>query len=215
MPRVKKANPAPAYLVPLLTLVATIMLTGAITCGFDYLYPLRFLTVTGAIWFFRKTYVRLEWTWSWLAVANGIVVFFIWIALEPAADHDVSPIADGLASLSPVWMVTWLVFRTLGSVVTVPLAEELAFRGYLIRRLVDEEFQHVPSTHFSWFGLIVTSLLFGLLHGRWVAGSLAGLLYGLTLYRRGQISDAIIAHSTTNAMIAGHVLLNESWWHWS
>jgi hypothetical protein len=60
MPRVKKANPAPAYLVPLLTLVATIMLTGAITCGFDYLYPLRFFTVAGAIWFFRKTYVRLE-----------------------------------------------------------------------------------------------------------------------------------------------------------
>ena len=36
--------------------------------------------------------------------------------------------------------MVWLIFRLVGSVVTVPVAEELAFRGYLTRRAIAADF---------------------------------------------------------------------------
>lgn len=53
----------------------------------------------------------------------------------------------------------------------------------------------------------LSSLAFGLLHGeRWVAGSLAGLIYAAVFLRRGRIGDAVAAHATTNALLAAWVL---------
>ena len=62
---------------------------------------------------------------------------------------------------------------------------------------------------------MLTSVLFGLLHERWLAGSLAGMGYALALYRRGQLGDAVIAHMTTNALIAIFVLTQAKWSLWS
>lgn len=59
------------------------------------------------------------------------------------------------------------------------------------------------------------SLLFGLLHERWLAGTLAGMAYCLAQYYRGRIGDAILAHATTNAAIAAYVLSTGSWSLWS
>ena len=57
------------------------------------------------------------------------------------------------------------------------IAEELAFRGFLLRRLVAEDFEAVPSGRFTWPALLLSSVAFGALHGsRWIAGTLAGLL---------------------------------------
>jgi CAAX prenyl protease-like protein len=110
----------------------------------------------------------------------------------------------------------WLVFRVIGSVFAVPLAEELAFRGYLMRRLLSADFSEVPPTRFSWFALAVSSALFGALHpGRWLAGTMVGAIFGLALYRRGNVLDAVLAHATTNALIAVYVLSTGSWSLWT
>jgi hypothetical protein len=55
---------------------------------------------------------------------------------------------------------------------------------------------------------------FGALRGRWLTGILAGTLYALGLYRRGELTDAIVAHATTNALIAAYVLTTGSWSIW-
>jgi CAAX prenyl protease-like protein len=111
--------------------------------------------------------------------------------------------------------VVWLTFRVLGSVIVVPLAEELAFRGYLLRKLIARDFENVPLDQFTWVSFIGSSVLFGLLHGRWVAGTLAGMAYAWAVYRRGQLGDAVLAHMTTNALIAACVLLQGRWALWS
>jgi membrane protease YdiL (CAAX protease family) len=51
--------------------------------------------------------------------------------------------------------------------------------------------------------------------GRWLAGTLAGMLYAIALYRRGQLVDAVLAHGTTNALLAVYVLTTGSWSLWS
>lgn len=103
----------------------------------------------------------------------------------------------------------------LGSTITVPLAEELAFRGYLMRKLVRRNFESVPLTHFTWLSFAASSILFGLLHDRWFAGTIAGMAYALAVYRRGQLGDAIVAHATTNALIATWVIAGGNWSLWS
>ena len=101
-----------------------------------------------------------------------------------------------------------------GSVAVVPLAEELAFRAYLTRRLIAPRYWELPVGAFTWPSFLISSALFGLLHGRWLAGTLAGLLYALALYRRRETADAVVAHATTNALIAATVLATGDWRLW-
>ena len=101
-----------------------------------------------------------------------------------------------------------------GSVVVVPLAEELAFRSFLTRRLVAADFTEVLPGQFSWPSFLISSALFGALHGRWLAGTIAGMAYALVLYRRGELGDAISAHAITNALIAAYVLATGAYTLW-
>jgi len=211
-------DPTAVYLMPFLALVAAIMVTGAFTSGFDWLYPLRIVAVAVVFAFFAKEYRRLVWKWSWSAAGIGVLVFALWTLLEPASIKETSsnPLTMGLAKLPTGYAAAWLVSRIIGSVLAVPFAEELAFRGYLIRRLQATDFTAVPATQFSWFSLLASSALFGALHpGRWIAATLAGSLYGLALNHRGNVVDAVLAHAVTNALIAVAVLATGRWSLWS
>ena len=214
--------PAAPYLVPFLVLIATVMLTGAISSGgFDRLYPFRVLATAAALGYFLRTYRReqiLHWNWSWHAAAIGAAVFGIWMALEPLSgveDSAGGEQAAGLAGMSLTMAAVWILFRAIGSVVTVPLAEELAFRGFLTRRLIVENFDRLPMGQFTWFSFVVSSALFGLMHGRWLAGTIVGLLFALAFYRRGRLMDAVVAHATANGLITGYVLATGNWAAWS
>jgi len=214
VPGIKKSLAA-ALLTPLLALMAVSMLSAASSSGFDWLYPLRVAAIAMLLYYFHKSYKGLGWKWAWQSPAIGVGVFMIWMLLEPDVDSSKTPLSKGLAELTESSAATWLVFRVLGSVITVPLAEELAFRGYLIRKLISKDFENVPLGQFTWFSFIVSSVMFGLLHDRWIAGTLAGMGYAFALYRRGQIGDAVIAHMTTNALIAIFVLTQARWSLWS
>jgi CAAX prenyl protease-like protein len=63
--------------------------------------------------------------------------------------------------------------------------------------------------------LLVSSIVFGLMHSSWLAGTLAGLAYAFAVSRRGQLLDAVLAHATTNALLAGYVLVTGAWALWS
>jgi CAAX prenyl protease-like protein len=111
--------------------------------------------------------------------------------------------------------MTWTVLRVLAAVVTVPIAEELAYRGYLMRVLVARDFETVPFARVRWPALIVASVAFGAMHGAfWLPGIFAGLLYGLIAIRRNSLAEAIVAHATSNALIAATVLIFGRWELW-
>jgi CAAX prenyl protease-like protein len=93
------------------------------------------------------------------------------------------------------------------------VVEELAFRGYLTSRIIGDKGLKVGQ--FTWFSFLLSSLLFGLFHqSHWLAASVAGMAYALVLYRRRQLMDAVLAHATTNAMIASYVLITGRWSVW-
>ena len=53
----------------------------------------------------------------------------------------------------------WLAIRIAGSVCVAPLVEELAFRGYLMRRLTAHEFEGVTARQISVLAWAISSLL--------------------------------------------------------
>ncbi len=209
-------NPTAAYLAPLLTILAAAMLSRAASGAVEWLYPLRFIAALIALWFFRSKYSQLNWHFGWFSVVAGVGVFAIWMGLDKLAGHPAdSGIAPGLASVPQSARITWIVFRAVASIVTVPIAEELAFRGYLIRRWISAGFESLGAREYSWIAVLVSSIAFGLMHGgQWIAGTIAGLIYAFAFLRRGRIGDAVVAHATTNALLAAVVLLGGQWHLW-
>jgi len=209
-------NPTLAYLMPFLVILASAMISRASSGGFEWLYPLRFVAAAATIWFFRSAYKDLDWRFTWVAPVVGVLVFAIWMALDASAGPQAGKgIATGLAALPSSVRIFWLVMRTAAAVITVPIAEELAFRGFLIRRLISADFQSRGLREYTYIALLISSLAFGLMHGdRWIAGTVAGLLYAGAMLRRGKIGDAAVAHATTNALLAAWVLVGGRWDLW-
>ena len=205
-----------AYLIPFLAILGASFISKSASGYFEWLYPLRFLAAAVALWLFRHEYRKLDWRFSWPAPLTGVGIFLLWIApawgMHGQAD---SPLGPALAALSPTARVTWIAFRVAAAVVTVPIAEELAFRGYLARRLVARDFDEIPFARLTLFSISLSSLVFGVMHGQhWLVGILAGLAYAFVLRHRGRMGDAVVAHAVSNLLLAAWVLARGDWGLW-
>ena len=207
-------NPTAAYLLPLLAILAAGAVTRALSSDFEFLYPLR---VVAGLWMllrYRRSLAGLDWGWSWRGPAFGIVVFLLWIGSAHLQLH-AAGIPEKLAALPSALRGLWIVSRLAGGVLIVPIAEELAYRGYLMRRLTKPDFDAVPFQSVRWPALAASAILFGVAHGAlWLPGMAAGVVFGLLVMRRGQIGEAVVAHATSNALIAGGVLGWNQWQLW-
>jgi len=206
---------AAAYLLPFLMVIGSTMVTGMLAAGeFDAGYPLRVVAVLATLWALRRAYRPLRWTWSWSAVGYGLVAFAAWMALEPAP-QSTPALGTALAALPRSVAGLWLACRVLGAVVTVPIAEELAFRGYLASYLSAAGRARLSPAQGAALACIGSSLLFGVMHSRVLAGTIAGALYFACMRRRGDLGDAVLAHATTNALLAAYVLATGNWALWA
>jgi exosortase E/protease (VPEID-CTERM system) len=208
-------NPVAPWVLPFVAILAAGMIAHALSDSFEWLYPLRLIAAVAALIYFRRNYAALDWRMDWTAPAAGVVMFAIWIGIDRflAAAPEAMP-AELTAAAAPARLL-WLAARVFAAVVTVPLAEELAFRGFLYRRVISADFETVSLGTFSWVALGLSSLAFGLLHGdRWFAGAVAGVVYGAVMVRRGRIGNAVVAHGTTNALVAVDVIAYRHWHLW-
>ncbi len=207
-------NPTAAYLMPLLAILAAGTVARAISSGFEFFYPLRLIAGSWMLVRYRRKLSIIDWRWSWRGPAVGALVFLAWII----GAHFLLPesaMPEKLGTVPAAVRGFWIVSRIAGSVLIVPIAEELAYRGYLMRRLAASDFESVPFHSVRWPALAVTAIVFGLAHGAlWLPGIAAGLAYGLLLVRRGRIGEAVAAHATTNALIAASVLGWNQWQLW-
>lgn len=211
-----QTNATAAYLMPFLVILAASMVSRAVSSGFEWFYPLRFFAAAITIWVYRSYYSRLDWRFDWVAPCAGAAVFALWLGFERVVPSGGASLIGEALKPVPAWLAgLWIVFRALAHIVTVPIAEELAFRGFLIRRVMTEDFESLDPRRYTWISLAVSSLAFGVMHGdRWLVGTLAGALYAAAFLRRGRIGDAIVAHATTNALLAAYVLTTGSWNLW-
>jgi len=158
------------------------------------------------------------------SIIVGALVFVLWIAPDlimpgyrqgPLFSNDLlghlhSSLEPG--ALRNPWILAW---RTARAVVVVPVVEELFWRAWLMRWLIDRQFWRVPLGTYAPFAFWVTALLFASEHGPyWDVGLLTGIIYNFWMIRFKSVADCILMHAVTNAMLSAYVLNTGQWQYW-
>ena len=91
--------------------------------------------------------------------------------------------------------------------------EEVFFRSFLYRWLQNRDFRAVPLSRFNLSAFLWTIFLFTLEHDRPLAAAMAGAAYGFAAIRFG-LATAIVAHVTTNLLLALYVIHQNAWAFW-
>jgi CAAX prenyl protease-like protein len=189
--------------------------------GFDvrWLYGVRVSVVLLALIVLWRHFAELReapstaWSHWVLAVAFGVIVFFLWIHL------DVRPLAfspgegfDPRVSGRIHWGLASV--RIAGAALVVPVMEELFWRSFLMRWLQRPAFLSVAPTSVGWKAILISSALFASEHRLWFAGLLAGLIYAWLYKRSGNLWVPTISHAVTNALLGAYVLSTGLWVYW-
>jgi len=154
---------------------------------------------------------RLRWSFSWRGPLVGAGIFVLWIGIGHLLTTPVG-MAPALIAMPSAQRIAWLAVRIGAAVITVPMAEELAFRGYLLRRIESSDFEAVRFRSVGATALIFSAVAFGLEHGvLWLPGVMAGLAYAAVVMRTERFGEAVAAHATTNALLAVYVLMWGQW----
>lgn len=186
-----------------------------------FLYPLKALVVFGLLLFFFRRYPELrirdlqKFGDTALSLVVGVVVFILWINMDWAfatigenKGFDPTLIADdGVRS-------TLIIFRLFGAALVVPIMEELFWRSFLLRYIINADFSKVAIGVFSWSSFLIGAALFGLEHNLVLAGVMAGVAYSLLLYRTKSIAQCVLAHAVTNLILGIYVLQTGQWQFW-
>lgn len=187
-------DPAMAAIVPFAVFMLTAIPVAAFSATPGVVYPLR-VAILGAVMLgFWAIYRALPWRASPVAIGAGAVIAAYWVLIPVAP-------GDGTAAygtLTGVALIGWFVMRGLGTMVLVPMLEEMFFRQYLHRLIASF------GTGKAWFylAIILTAALFAVLHDRWAEAFVAGLIFSWVAYRKGgTIVDAIVSHAVANALI--------------
>ncbi len=203
-----------AYLLPFLAILAAGMLTTALSANFNALDGLRAAAAAAALWAMRHHYPRIDWRIGGRAPLVGAAVFALWmLAARFLTVPAVMP--EALQHMSALQRDGWIGARLLTAVVAVPIAEELAFRGYLLRRLRSAQFATLPYAATGNIALLASAAVFGAMHGvLWAPAMVAGIAYARLTQRSGGLTEAMLAHATTNALVAVAVLAFDQWQLW-
>ncbi|MFL6414398.1 MAG: CAAX prenyl protease-related protein [Bryobacteraceae bacterium] len=158
------------------------------------------------------------------SLAVGILVFAIWIAPDllipgyrnaPAFSNAITgKLHSSLqpAELQSQWILFW---RTLRAIAIVPIVEELFWRAWLMRWLINSDFQKVRLGTYAPLAFWATAILFASEHGPyWDVGLITGIIYNLWMIRTRSVADCILMHAVTNALLSGYVIAASQWQYW-
>jgi CAAX prenyl protease-like protein len=187
--------------------------------------PLRFLISMAAIVAVSREPLRGRPSTPLFSILLGLAVFAVWIGpdlIAPAWRTSFlfnNPIIGHPSGNTPPALKndpTFLFFRIAISVIAVPILEELFWRGWLMRWLIDgDDFRRVPLGKYAPMAFWVTALLFASEHGAfWDVGLLTGAIYNWWMLRTRNLWDCILAHAVTNAALAAWVVLAGQWQYW-
>jgi CAAX prenyl protease-like protein len=157
------------------------------------------------------------------SVMVGVLVFAIWVTPDLFLKYRghwlfQNPLTGHAASSLPNEVrhnLAFLAIRVLGSVLLVPVAEELFWRGWLMRWLIKKDFTSVPLGTWNASSFWLVAILFASEHGPyWEVGLAAGVIYNWWLVRTRTLADCILAHAITNGMLAAYVITRDAWEYW-
>jgi uncharacterized protein len=216
-------HPALPYVAPFAIFLGLLVLTRQISFGW-WEFPLWLAVMGAVIWWFSRDVIEFRSPHWAASAAMGIAVFAVWVAPDLLVSgyrghwlFQNSITGELSSTLAPhlrgdVWV---LLFRTLRAALIVPVVEELFWRGWLMRWLIDGDFRKVPLGAYTPFSFWITALLFAAEHGPyWEVGLLAGIAYNWWIVRTRSLGACMVAHGVTNAVLCVFVILTGRWELW-
>jgi len=219
----REQYPSLGYVAPFVTLLLLI----AIPKSPPYIYwewPLQVLVVSLVCLLTWPAGISLR-PIRWLAsAAIGAFVFCLWIGPELIdSEYRHSWLFSNAimghvgSSLRPEALKSGsvLFWRSVRAATVVPLAEELFWRAWLMRRVTNHDFQKVPLGTYSPIAFWLTAVLFGAEHGPyWDVGLVTGVLYNFWMIRSKSLGDCVVMHAVTNLLLSIYVIVYAQWQYW-
>lgn len=178
--------------------------------------------VVGAwlVWEMRKVVSEMRWAFSWEAVVVGVLIFIVWVGLDPyypmieiMFKHTEESIWNPFARFGEGSLAAWalIVIRIFGMAIIVPPLEEVFYRSFAYRYIIRYDFQKVALNHFDGVAFVMVPVIFGLVHPQWLAGVICGLAYQWLVLRKNRLGDAMTAHAITNFLLGVYVVWKDEW----
>jgi uncharacterized protein len=212
-----------AYTAPFLAFVGIMAVERIVPLPPQWLYPVRFLIVTALIGALSWPYLPFRPSAPWASIAVGVAVFVVWVAPDLLFGYrhhwlfENSFSGAAASSLAPHLKANlgFLLLRALSSAIMIPILEELFWRGWLMRWLIDHDFLSVPLGKYVPSAFWIVALLFASEHGPyWEVGLAAGIVYNWWIVRTRNLADCILAHGVTNAVLSAYVVVTGQWQYW-
>jgi uncharacterized protein len=184
-------------------------------------YMARVVVVALVAWRYRATWHDFR-PWpsaraTGLAVSIGLIVWGLWIGLDglyPALPFLGKRVAFDLGLMPPPARWAFVGARMTGLVVIVPVIEELFWRSFLLRWLIDQEFEKVPIGPITPLAAVVSSVAFALVHPEWLPALLTGALWVWLLSATRSLGACLVSHATANLALGLYVIATGDWKYW-
>jgi len=217
--------PSLPYIAPFIAFIAFLMLDRALPVDIEVLYPIRVGVVSAVLILFSRSVVDFRVKNALGSILLGVAVFVVWVApdaLWPAyrghwlfTNAITGEVRSGIPEgVRANW--SFVFFRAAGCFLLVPVLEELFWRGWLSRWLIDgDDFRHVKMGAYTAASFWLGSLLFASEHGPfWEVGLIAGVAYNWWMCRTKSLADCILTHAVTNGCLSVYVLMTGEWRYW-
>jgi exosortase E/protease (VPEID-CTERM system) len=192
-------------ILPFIVFMASGLIASTFTETPGIYYPMRLVAMIAVLALVWRALLKIDWRIDPLALGAGVALGAIWAVTSPPPDTQETAFLGALGAMSAGAFVFWAATRVIGTIVFVPIIEELFFRGYVMRRI------DTGGMLMRVLAIAISAGLFAYLHDRWMLAFAAGVLFSLLLLRRGKIADAIWAHVGANAVVAGWAVATGDW----
>lgn len=183
-----------------------------------WVFPLQSLLCAAVLLFFWRQYSFGSQRVIPLAVGVGLVAFAVWVSPQvlfgqPRRAEGFDP--SLFAGDSALYWATVL-GRFARLVVVVPLIEEIFWRGFLQRYLINERFQTVAFGSYTpvSFWIVVAGFTFVHAPVDYLAAAVTGALYGWLTVRTRTLLAPVVAHATTNLLLGLYIMKTGQWGFW-
>ena len=219
-----KRFPEGPYIIPFAVLLAFLAVALVLPLSGALGELARVAIPAAALWWFARPVLDFRVRHGIATPLIGVLICALWIAPDllfpgyrrsPLFENAIVGFARGSLSEAARHDPAVLALRTLRAAIVVPIAEELFWRGWLMRRMIHPDFERVPLGTYQATAFWVVALLFASEHGPyWDVGLAAGILLNSWMVRTKSLGDVILAHAIANLCLSGYVIVAGKWEYW-
>lgn len=218
-----RSSPAFPFVAPFVVFMVLLTLAGfgpiEARIPHHWLYPIRSVITLGVIvWVWRRL-PPLRFRSVTGSVGVGLLVCVLWVVLDPwlpwlelggkwlswerTGGYNPFDPAEALSE-STAW--GFVVVRILAGAFVVAISEEMFWRGWLQRWLIEPDFEKVAVGTYERRSFWMTTGAFALVHPQVFTAVIVGAIYGWWLIRTRNVWDVVLAHAVTNLVLYAWVV---------